>query len=192
MTQFGFYYDAENCIGCHTCQVACKDTHRLEVGENYRTVRTFCTGSDYTPRLYHISMACNHCASPSCMQACTPGALMRNEDGLVVVDETVCNGCGDCVTACFYGAVTMLKEGVAGKCNGCIELRSLGEDPACVASCPQRVLEFGDIDALRAAHKSEGLVQDAAPLTNSATTQPNLALRIKECMTDLDYDELVI
>lgn len=192
MTQLGFYYDAENCIGCHTCQVACKDTHRLEVGENYRTVTTYCTGSGYTPRLYHISMACNHCAAPACMPACTIEALIRTAEGLVIVDEERCNGCGDCASACPYHAITLLSEGVAGKCNGCIELRSMGEDPACVASCPQRVLEFGDIAALRALHGGAPYSVDIAPLGTASKVEPNLVMRAKDCMFDEDFDRIVI
>jgi anaerobic dimethyl sulfoxide reductase subunit B len=192
MTQFGFYYDAENCIGCHTCQVACKDTHRLSVGENYRHVSTYCTGSGYTPRLYHVSMACNHCTKPTCMDACSQGAFKRTNEGLVLIEVNSCNGCGDCLDACPYEAITLTSSGIAGKCDGCILLRSQGELPACVASCPQRVLEFGDIDVLRQTHSGEQLVSDVASLPNSYPTQPNLVMRVKDCMTDRDFDQLVI
>lgn len=192
MTQFGFYYDADNCIGCHSCQVACKDTNRLMVGENFRTVKTYCTGSGYTPGMYHISMACNHCAQPNCIPACPEGALVRNEEGLVVVDEQACTGCGDCLDACPYHAITMMAEGIVGKCDGCIDLRAQGEQPACVATCPQRVLELGDIEDLGRRHQGENLNPDAAPLGNASSVKPNLVMRIKDCMTDADYDEIVI
>lgn len=65
MSKFGFYFDAESCIGCHTCQVACKDAHDLPVGVNYRVVRSFCCGEGYEPHLYHISLSqqgCDLCA----------------------------------------------------------------------------------------------------------------------------------
>ena len=192
MTQFGFYYDASNCIGCHTCQVACKDTHKLEVGENYRTVRTFCSGSGYTPHLYHLSLSCHHCANAPCISACSLQAISRNEEGLVLIDEDSCNGCGDCLDACPYNSIVMLREGFAGKCNGCIELRSIGEEPACVASCPQRVLEFGDISLLVQKHASENLVSETAAMPSSKLTNPNLFMQIKTCMNDADYDELII
>ncbi|MDP4128349.1 MAG: 4Fe-4S binding protein, partial [Bacillota bacterium] len=28
----GFYFDMEKCIGCRTCQIACKDKNNLDVG----------------------------------------------------------------------------------------------------------------------------------------------------------------
>ncbi len=49
MAHYGFYFDAESCIGCHTCQVACKDTHDLPVGVNRRIVRSFLHGRRIRP-----------------------------------------------------------------------------------------------------------------------------------------------
>lgn len=192
MEQYGFYYDAENCIGCHTCQVACKDVNDLPVGKNFRTVRTFTTGSGFTPRMYHLSLACNHCAAPACVAACGDAALAKDDAGFVCVDEAACTGCGDCISACPYGAIVLLDSGKAAKCDGCAVLRAEGESISCVASCPQRVLECGPIDGLRATHAAEALVSDAAPLPPSTKTQPNLLMRVKDCMDDKDFDEIVI
>ena len=192
MTKYGFYYDADNCIGCHTCQVACKDTNRLEVGENYRNVKTFCGGSGWDLFLYHTSISCNHCDEPACIPACQNGAIVKRDDGLVVIDKASCNGCEGCVSACPYDAIAMISgEGFADKCDGCITLREQGELPVCVASCPQRVLEFGDIDELRAAHGDEALASEVAA-TPRAKTKPNLLIHAKECMADIDFEPYVI
>ena len=85
MTKLGFYFDAESCIACHTCQVACKDVNNLPVGTNYRTVRSFCTGSGFEPRSYNVSLSmrgCNLCAElreigegPACVSSCPMRAL---------------------------------------------------------------------------------------------------------------------
>ena len=34
----GFYFDMTACIGCRTCQVACKDKNDLPLGEKFRRV----------------------------------------------------------------------------------------------------------------------------------------------------------
>lgn len=136
MAKLGFYFDAENCVGCRTCQVACKDVHDLPVGTNYRIVRTFLTGSGYKPSGYHISLP------------------------------------------------------LAG-CDTCKSLRDGGEQCACVSSCPQRVLEFGDLDELAAKHSTETIAIPAA-LTDYTFEGPEEIIRIKKCMTDFDYDEIII
>ena len=51
----GFYFDANKCIGCRTCQIACKDKNNLEVGVLFRQVRTFETGSYPDAKMYHFS-----------------------------------------------------------------------------------------------------------------------------------------
>lgn len=50
--------------------------------------------------------------------------------GLVVEAGGDCRGCGECVEACFLGAVTLLQEGpvFADFCKGC---------GRCVSSCPE-------------------------------------------------------
>lgn len=194
MGQWGFYFDADNCIGCHGCQVACKDANRLEVGIDFRHVTSWCTGSYPDVHMYHVSMACNHCSSPACFAACPTGAIVKDsETGLVTISEDECIGCGSCVTACPYGEPVLVEsEGVAKKCDGCMGLREAGEQPACVASCPQRVIEFGDLEELEAAHAGQVLTADCAIMPDSSKTSPNLAMHIKDCMLDGDFDSLVI
>ncbi len=194
MAQMGFYFDADNCIGCHTCRVACKDVNRLELGENFRHVSTYCCGSDLDVKMYHISIGCNHCTSPACVAYCPTGAMYKDGDsGLVLHDDDVCIGCQTCVNSCPYGQPVLIRSlGIVHKCDACAGLRYLGEEPSCVASCPQRVLEFGDVEELRAKHSGEEIVSDAAPLPSSSGTSPNLLMLIKPCMTDTDYDQLTI
>ena len=38
MTQYGFFFDSEACIGCKTCQMACKNKNNLPVGNLFRRV----------------------------------------------------------------------------------------------------------------------------------------------------------
>lgn len=137
MAKLGFYFDAESCIACHTCQVACKDVHGLPVGTNYRVVRSFTCGGGWEPRIYHVSLS-------------------------------------------------------AQGCDLCTDLRELGEEPACVASCPMRALEFGDIDELRARHEGELLADGCAAIPNEEMCNKNFVMRIKDCMTDPDFDEYII
>jgi nitrate reductase beta subunit len=51
----------------------------------------------YLPRL------CNHCAKPACLAACPKNAIYkREEDGVVLIDQSRCEGYRRCVSACPY------------------------------------------------------------------------------------------
>lgn len=148
--QRGFYFDQRYCTACKACQIACKDLHDLPVGVSWRRVLTFERGRFPQPRVFHLSLSCNHCQRPPCVHACSTGAVYkREEDGVVVLDVSLCTGCGSCTEACPYGAIQVdPATGKAGKCDLCVDLIAKGEQPACVGACTLRVLHFGWLDEL--------------------------------------------
>ena len=66
--QHGFYFTADNCIGCHACAAACSEKNDNPPHIAFRSVGFVESGTypDYT-RL-NISMACNHCDDPVCLK----------------------------------------------------------------------------------------------------------------------------
>jgi anaerobic dimethyl sulfoxide reductase subunit B (iron-sulfur subunit) len=151
MTQLGFYYDMTTCIGCKTCQIACKDKNDLKVGALFRRVETFEGGKFPQPWVFHLSTSCYHCQNPKCMEVCPTAAISKREDGIVLVNADRCIGCRYCTWACPYGALQFLEEkGVIGKCDFCVDLIDKGENPACVDACVMRCLHFGDLEELKA------------------------------------------
>ena len=107
----GFYFNQQMCIGCRTCQVACKDKNDLEVGYLFRRVESFEVGEFPAPATFHYSGACNHCHTPACVEVCPAGATYINEeDGTVQHDDEACIGCGYCVKACPYGHPVLIEE----------------------------------------------------------------------------------
>ncbi len=48
---------------------------------------------------------CGQCLVPGCP------AMTKNEDGTVRIDETMCNGCGLCMSNCKFGAIELKKRG---------------------------------------------------------------------------------
>ena len=154
MGQQGFLINTEDCIGCKACELACKDLHSFDIGPRTRRVYEVCGGDwsvdDVTGACvpsnvfaYAVTFSCGHCDNPACVSVCPTGAHAKDpETGLVTVDAEVCIGCGSCVEACPYGAPQLVKdEGVVRKCDLCQGLREQGEEPACVALCPQRALK---------------------------------------------------
>ena len=182
MAQYGFYFDQTACIGCKTCQIACRDKNNLyNVGEIIRDVETIEEGEFPNVRYYSISRSCNHCEMPMCMANCSTGAITKDEDtGVVIIDEEMCIGCKNCVEACPYCEPIYLEEtGVVTKCDSCIKLREKGEQPACVAACPLRALDFGDLDELRAKY-GDDLVSDIKGLPSSSETTPSLLIKARD------------
>lgn len=187
--QLGFYYDMSICIGCKTCQVACKDKNNLEVGTLFRHVRSFETGKFPLPGAYHYSGACNHCADAKCVKGCPTGAMYYAEDGTVQHDDDKCIGCKYCVWNCPYGAPQFIEQsGIVGKCDSCKDLRDQGENPVCVDACLMRCLEFGDLDELAAKHGS-GLTRELPILPLANICQPSLLVKPKNCALDPNYKE---
>lgn len=186
MSQYGFYIDLVKCTGCKTCVIACKDAHSLPVGTNYRKVIEFVEG-DWKKdangawlqdvRGYYVPIACNECADPACVKVCpTKAHFKRESDGLVLIDEEKCIGCGACSQACPYGAPVLDETAhKMHKCDACADRLAQGLLPICVEACPQRAIEFGEISELR---KKYGENADIAPLPSSNTTKPSLVIRL--------------
>lgn len=175
MSQKGFYLDMTLCIGCKTCQIACNDKNRLEVGTLFRKVYEVEGGSYPKPWAYTYSLSCNHCTKPKCVENCPTGSLYKRPDGIVAQDKAKCIGCRLCTWSCPYGAPKYIEsQGKSGKCDACADLIDKGQKPACVDACLMRVLEFGEIDELR---KKYGQTADIKGLPDSGITTPSLVLK---------------
>ncbi len=143
--------DLERCIGCRSCEAACKQEHGLTPGA-FRNKVLWLEGDEAQAPLSFLPTMCQHCERPACLRACpvNPKAIARDPvTGVVAVDESRCTGCGECVTACPYGAMGYdagAKHAV--KCNLCEERRQEGLKPACASVCPGFAIDFGQRDAL--------------------------------------------
>lgn len=147
--QLGFLVDATRCVNCKTCEIACQDFHDL-ASVRLRRVRTFEHGGFPQVRVYHYSMACNHCGEPACVRHCPAGAYSkRAQDGIVVHDPEQCIGCRYCTWVCPYGAPQYdAAAGHVRKCNLCVDEIDAGRQPACVAACPLRAIEVAVLDEI--------------------------------------------
>lgn len=183
MTQYGFYFDMNSCIGCRTCQIACKDKNDLAIGTLFRQVRSFETGEFPKPGFYHYSSTCNHCTAPACITACPTDAISKDMDtGIVLVDEAECTNCGLCKEACPYDVPQIdTVDSVMKKCDMCQDLIEAGEQPVCIDACIMRCLEWGDIDELKFAHSD---AVTATVLYPDDSTAPNGIISLKPAATE--------
>src|SRR5690606_38650200 len=161
--KLGLVIDLDVCVGCHACVVNCKEWNTGGYGAALsdqnpygadvsgawlNRVHTFevvpddgeTVGEAGDARTVHFPKSCLHCENAPCVTVCPTGAsYKRAEDGIVLVDEAMCIGCGLCAWACPYGAREMdLAAGVMKKCTLCIDriynetLEEEDRQPACV------------------------------------------------------------
>jgi anaerobic dimethyl sulfoxide reductase subunit B len=183
ITQHAFYFDSSACSGCKACQAACQDKHALPVGLLWRRVYEVTgggwrqMGQAWTSDVfaYNLSLSCNHCENPICVEVCPTGAMHRRADGIVLVDQARCVGCQYCSWACPYEAPQYDRaRGSMTKCDLCADNLAAGLPPACVAACPLRVLDYGALDVLEAQH---GPSSDVRALPADSLTQPGLIVK---------------
>jgi len=189
MEMRGFYFNQDDCIGCRTCQIACKDKNDLPPDILLRRVRTYESGTFEAPGLYHYSGSCNNCADAPCIKACPTCAMHRSDLGTVAHDERKCIRCGTCVRICPYDAPQLVTvDGPLRKCDSCEELLRDGKNPVCVDACPMRALEFGLLSELRMLHEGEALT-DSLPCLPDSDTKPSVLIHPRPCALDSSFIE---
>ena len=192
MVQYGFYFDQTACIGCHTCQIACKDRNRLEIGELLRNVHTYETGEYPKPGLYHLAASCNHCTDPVCVKVCPTGRTQKDpETGIVFhADGVNCLGdkCQACAKACPYHHPILLEEkNIMRKCDMCRDIVAAGGEPACVASCMTRALKFGPVEELKRKYGPDLVTE--LPCLPKDKTGSNFYVKPRACALEEDFTE---
>ena len=157
----GFLFDLNRCTGCGACVLACTLENQGKQEINWRQIYTFNETRHPGIPLFHLSMACNHCGSPPCVENCPAMALAKDsQTGAVTVDPERCMGCKYCTWACPYDAPRYnASRGVIEKCDFCIEQLKKGEAPACVCACPTNALRLGDFEAAGKPQKVMGFTQ---------------------------------
>lgn len=159
MANFGFLIDASRCIDCRACLVACSVENNVSMKNTRIWIKeTGVTGEFPDLKRYTAPFHCMHCVDPSCVSACTVGALQQNEDGIIVYDDDRCIGCRYCMYACPFEVPHFewsKQFSLITKCDLCVSRLAEGEtEPACAATCPTDAIQFGSRgDMLALAHE---------------------------------------
>jgi molybdopterin-containing oxidoreductase family iron-sulfur binding subunit len=160
--------DLTRCIGCDACTVACKQENGTPMDVFFARVLNVEAGKYPNVKRLYIPVLCNHCEDPPCLKACPNKAIVKRQDGIVLIDQDRCRGTGACVSACPYGNIILQPEekwylnadepyerdfvkprmnsGVARKCTYCAHRVDEGLNPACVVACPTHARIFGDLE----------------------------------------------
>lgn len=144
--RYAMTMDTRRCVGCHACVLGCKAENGLP-DQGFRDWIVSVTKGHFPDLTQEIrSERCNHCTDAPCVTNCPTGASHRGEGEAVLVDPDMCSGCKACLAACPYGARYVHTEGYVDKCTFCMHRVKRGEQPACVANCPTKALQFGDLN----------------------------------------------
>lgn len=153
--------DPNKCTGCSLCEYVCalekKEVFSNPLRSRIRIVRL-------NPA-FNIAMTCRFCKDAPCVRACSRNALTQSEEnGVIMVNEVKCDGCGWCIPACPYGGIALHPDKtsvlVCDLCDG---------QPKCVEFCPEEALELVKGD--EAAYKKllaalEKIPEEIEKLTN--------------------------
>lgn len=143
---------------------------------------------------FYLQRLCNHCTYPACAAACPRKAIYkRQEDGIVLIDQSRCRGYRKCVEQCpykksMYRGTTRTSE----KCVACYP-RVEGNDPLsdgvpmetrCMAVCPGKIRMNGLVDIAEDGSWAENpkhplyfmikMEKVALPLYPQFGTEPNI------------------
>ncbi|MDD5544910.1 MAG: 4Fe-4S dicluster domain-containing protein [Acidobacteriia bacterium] len=146
----GLLIDITKCIGCRSCETACKTQNGLP-----ETTDTDLTASTYTRVMevgnHFVRKMCHHCVNPTCVSVCPVGAMKKTASGPVVYDQDMCIGCRYCMAACPFQIPRYEWNSAfprVRKCIMCKDRVAGGLPTACAEACPTGATSFGERDDL--------------------------------------------
>lgn len=120
--------NSEKCTGCRLCALICSYHNFGVISLAQSRIKIF-----YYPPGFDIPTLCRHCNDPKCLPACPNSAISKKKER-IVMNEELCDGCGECVKACPYDGIFLnTATGKAINCNLCGQ---------CVRECPNGCLVF--------------------------------------------------
>jgi formate dehydrogenase iron-sulfur subunit len=163
MPEFALLNDVSKCMGCKSCQIACKSWNGLpgektsqsgsyqnppDLNANTWTLVHYNEIIDEKGRLKWLfrKEQCFHCRDAACADVCpAPGAIFKTKEGAVVIDQDKCIGCKYCINACPYG-IPRFNDATqkVTKCTFCYDRLQANMVPACAKACPSHAIIFGE------------------------------------------------
>ena len=171
------YADADKCRACRKCELACIASHN-----NMTLKEAIKARKELEPRVHVVKtetlkmpVQCHQCENAPCAAVCPTDALIQDGNGPIVMRSQYCAGCGLCIMACPYGAISRsfikLTEDekarfekseprcVAVRCDQCTEWRANEKKDvsACVEACPVGALHMVPLEEYRKLMTGEGV-----------------------------------
>jgi carbon-monoxide dehydrogenase iron sulfur subunit len=140
--------NAELCLTCRECEVACSLYHEGECSPTLSRIRI--EFDDFNPGLPTI-VVCKQCDWPACYYACADrweesAVRVDPVSGARYVDPELCRGCDACLRACPLTperpVIGYRREGRKRIYFFCDLCMGRAEGPLCVQICPGEALQL--------------------------------------------------
>ncbi len=171
MSKWNLIINVGRCMNCYNCVIADRDEH---VGNDFPgysapasaqapspiRIRRRAQGAAPLVETIYLPVMCNHCDNPPCKKA-GGDAIIKRQDGIVVIDPEKARGRKDIVKSCPYGAIVWNEEQQVPQ-TWIFDAHLLDAGwsyPRCQQVCPTDVFEAVKIDdrAMRDKAAREGL-----------------------------------
>jgi len=123
------------CASCRTCELMCSFGHTGTFNPRLSAVNVIY----YEEALVSVPIMCMQCEDACCEKVCPVGALSRDENGAVVINDEKCIVCKMCMSACPLGNINyspiLKKMFKCDLCNG---------DPKCAKFCSPGAIQYVD------------------------------------------------
>jgi Fe-S-cluster-containing dehydrogenase component len=165
MKRWNLVIDIAQCEECNNCFLSCKDEfvgndflpHSIaQPRHGHRWVNILTKERGQFPKIdvANLPVSCMHCDNATCIRV-GKGAVVKRNDGIVLIDPEKAEGNKELVQACPYGTIYWNEEKhVAQKCTLCAHLLDDGwKEPRCVQACPTGARRVFRIDEAEMKHK---------------------------------------
>ena len=68
MSKYGIIVNADDCVGCHACFVACKEENQVAPGVKWNHLERLEHPAEEVIEYFRVS--CMQCENPACMKVC--------------------------------------------------------------------------------------------------------------------------
>lgn len=163
----------DKCKACRRCEVACIAAHHGMTFKEAMKHRDTLVSRVQVVKAEGLktSVRCHQCENAPCCNICPTGALVQDEDGRIVMNESLCIACEMCIKACPYGTISLdatacepaMADGeatpecafpgknIAVRCDMCHHWRIENgkKITACMEVCPVRCLYLVEADGTK-------------------------------------------
>ncbi|MBI4286713.1 MAG: 4Fe-4S dicluster domain-containing protein [Chloroflexi bacterium] len=151
--RYMLFVDRERCSGCRICEIYCSFVKT----KTCNPARSRIGVIQWEEEGLSAPVVCHQCEKAPCLLECPVKAISKDQaSGLVSIDQNVCIGCRECLTACPFGAISVDPvDNKVFKCDLC------GGEPWCARVCPTGAIRFSMADRVAFLRRREAVGNSA-------------------------------